>query len=495
MAEQAQSGGRFRELSFLAKHSVIYGLGNVLSRIVAFIMLPIYTRHLSPFDYGVLEIVDTTTSMIGLVAGLGVVGAMSRFYFDYQDEEGRKRVVGTTFALTAAAVGIVLCVLLPLSSRLADLLFDRKSLAPIFNVALTGLGVGLFVDVAQSYLRIRQQSIWYVVVSLGNLLVGVGLNIYFIVFRGTGVIGIFYASLLAKLVVTLPLAIYILKQVGLHLDRALAARMYRYSLPLIPSDLANTVIGYSDRFFINHFLSTAAAGIYGLAQKLGTVAHLLITTPFLMTYLPRRFEIAKGESAPKTFASVFDYHMLVLVVFSLGLALFAHEILVVMTTPAYYAAADLIPVIAFSMVVLGMKYHFQFGILYCNRTTYQMYINLISATLHVSLNALLIRTLGVWGALLAFCVATLSNTVLSLLVARRLYPIPYDFGRGTRLAAVALLFGAVGMAFGHDGWTPFLSKVCLFLLLVPAIMLAGIVPKSEWQQVRGLLARFSPALR
>lgn len=488
-AASKQGGGRFGELAFLAKHSVIYGIGNMLSRIVAFVMLPIYTRHLTPFDYGVLELVDTTLAMVGLVAGLGVAGAMSRFYFEYSEPRARDRVVSTTFVLAGVAVALVLALLLPLSSTLAQLLFDRSGLASIFVVALIGLGIGLFIDVAQVYLRIRQQSLWYVAVSVANLVVGVGLNIYFVVFQETGVIGIFYASLGAKVVVGVPLAIAILARVGLQFDTALAKDMCRYSLPLIPSDLANTAVGYSDRYFINHFLSTADAGIYGLAQKIGTAVHLLVTSPFLMTYLPRRFEIAQGPDAPRVFASIFDYHVLVLLIMSVALAIYAHEILIVMTTAPYYGAAQLLPLIAFSMIVLGTKYHFQFGILYRKMTRYQMYINLGTAVLHVALNAVLIPQLGLWGGLVAFNLAMATNSALTYIVSRDLYPIPYDFARNLRLLAVGLVFYAAAIVFGHGTWMAVAWKAGMLLLLPFAIMSAGVVPKAELARIGELVRR------
>lgn len=467
------------ELKFLARHSVIYGIGTILSRLVAFLMLPIYTRQLTPFDYGVLEIVDTTASMIGLVAGLGIASAMSRFYFDFDTPSGRGKVVSTTFWLLLVTASIVIACLLPFTPVLAGALFDVATFSTYFQIALFGLGLGMLIDLGQVHLRIQQKSHVYVLVSLGNLLLSVTLNIYFVVYEQMGVKGVLLATLLARLVIAVPLTTAMLRQVGLKLDWQLGRSMYRFSLPLIPSELASTAISYSDRYFINHYLTTADAGIYGLAQKLGTVLHALITSPFLLTYLPRRFEIAKQALAPQIFAATFRYHLLVLGGLSVVLALFARELLIIMTAPAYYAAADLMPVIAAAMIVLGMKYHFQFGLLYARQTRLMMYANLASAAAHVILNFVLIPVLGLWGALLASLAAYSLNTYLSLAMARAFYAIPYDLRRMSGFALVSVLVVCIGVVPHWPLWTGVAVKSALVALLVVAVGKLGLVSPQQ----------------
>lgn len=489
MTNPKAGGGRLRELSFLAKHSVIYGIGNMLSRIVAFVMLPIYTRHLTPFDYGVLEIIDTTTSMLGLVAGLGVASALTRFYFDFETQRDRNTVVSTTYVLATIALLVAVGLLLPSSAWFGRLLFDSDKYAGYFAVAFVTLAIGLIIDIGQTYLRVRERSILFVGISTANLLLSVSLNIYFVVFLQYGVLGILYASLIAKIVIGVPLTVAILLKVKLRFEAKLAANMYRYSMPLIPSELAGVAIGYSDRYLINHYLSTADAGIYGLAQKLGTVLHMLITSPFLMSYMPRRFELGKQPNAPVTFAAIFDYHMLVLVSASVALAMFGKEILVLMTTPAYYGASSLIPLIAASMVLLATKYHFEFGILFSKKTKYQMYINVASAVLHLALNFLLIRYMGLWGALVASLIAFGVRSALCLWVSNRLYPIPYDFVRTAKLAALAVAITTAGLALEGGNWRDFGIKLALLALLPVLIVRTGVVPPSEQAQIRSFIGR------
>ena len=137
---------------------------------------------------------------------------------------------------------------------------------------------------------------------------------------------------------------------------------------MIPARLANTFINQSDRYFVRYFVSIADTGIYSLAQKLGTAIHLIITTPFQCVFEPRRFEIVKKPDANETFNKVFVYHSIVLVFSGLGISIFIPEILKLMVTPEFYRAGKLVPLIVFSVIMLGFRNHFEFGILWSKRT-------------------------------------------------------------------------------------------------------------------------------
>ncbi|HMI31508.1 MAG TPA: polysaccharide biosynthesis C-terminal domain-containing protein, partial [Candidatus Limnocylindrales bacterium] len=178
--------------------------------------------------------------------------------------------------------------------------------------------------------------------------------------------------------------------------------------------------------------------IWGLANKLGTSIHMLITSPFIMTFLPRRFEIVKRADAKATFGRVSEYFFLVLVSCGLALALFSDEILKIMATPPFYRAAAFVPWVVLTIVFIGMRYHFEFGILYTKKTHHYAVINVASAILHISLNLVLIRSYGLWGAAAASVAAVLFNTAATYVAGQRLYPIPFAVGRKLRILGIAV---------------------------------------------------------
>jgi O-antigen/teichoic acid export membrane protein len=478
------------EVRFLLKHSSVYGIGNLLSKAVGFILLPLYTRYLSPTDYGILELIDVTSGMIGIVIGLGVAEAVSRFYYEPAAQKDRNRVVSTAYWVAAVLTGAGALIASLFAVPLAGLALDSSKSHPLLLVSFAALAVGVIVDLGQLNLRLQYKSVVFNTISIVSLVLGVTLNVIFIVVFHWGVMGILVSSLLTRIIVGLPLTIWTLSQTGLGIDWPLAKQMVRFGAPLVPSSLATTLVNYSDRYFIKAFASIADAGIWGLANKMGTSIHMLITSPFIMTFLPRRFEIVKRPDAQATFARVGEYFFLLITTVGLFVVLFVDEILHLMPTPGFYSAGALVPWIVLSMVLFGMKYHFEFGILYAKKTHHYAMINIATAVLHIVLNLILVRAHGVFGAALAAVGTVAFNTCAVYVAGQRLYPIPFDFGRQFRVLGIAmvLFFASQFIHFQSLGAT--LSfKGALFVAFPALLFLTRAVSPEDIVLIRGFIAR------
>src|SRR5205085_10681742 len=100
------------QINRLARHSAIYGLGGLVSRILAFLLLPLYTSYLTTADYGKIETLVAASTVLVIVLRLGISSSFFRFYFDSRDDEGRTRVVRTSFWFTMTSATAVLVVIL-----------------------------------------------------------------------------------------------------------------------------------------------------------------------------------------------------------------------------------------------------------------------------------------------------------------------------------------------------------------------------------------------
>ena len=114
--------GLGQQLRRLGRHSVIYGIGGLVSRVIAVLLLPLYTRYLTPDDYGQIETLLALTTVMGLVLRAGITSAFFRFYFDVDDDAGRLRVLRTSFWFTMGA-GTLGLALLALAEPVSTVLF------------------------------------------------------------------------------------------------------------------------------------------------------------------------------------------------------------------------------------------------------------------------------------------------------------------------------------------------------------------------------------
>ena len=178
------------ELKRLGKHSAIYGLGGLVSRILAVLLLPLYTRYLSPSDYGKVETLIALTTVIGIVLRFGIHSAFFRFYFDSTDPATRLRVVRTSFWFTMAMATIGMVGGILLAAPIADGLFGSSDDSELVAAAFVGLWAGMNYEQLTSLFRVEERSVAFVSASLTNIFLTVGATLLLVVALDKGPIGV-----------------------------------------------------------------------------------------------------------------------------------------------------------------------------------------------------------------------------------------------------------------------------------------------------------------
>ena len=238
------------ELRRLGKHSAIYGLGGLVSRILAVLLLPLYTRYLSPSDYGKVETLIALTTVIGIVLRMGIHAAFFRFYFDSSAPEHRRLVLRTSFWFTMAMATAGLAAGLILSGTIADLLFGSPDDSELVMASFVGLWAGMNYEQLTSLFRVEERSGAFVTASLANILLTIGATLLLVVALDQGPIGVIVGNFTGTLLVYAALIGYRREQLGLQFDRSLLREMNRFGVPLIPTALFLWVTNFSDRLFL-----------------------------------------------------------------------------------------------------------------------------------------------------------------------------------------------------------------------------------------------------
>jgi len=482
-----------KEIKFLLMHSSIYGLGTIVSQAVAFIMLPIYTRHLTPADYGVLELLDTTIMLISLVVTIGIGRGMSRFYYEEDNSNYRCTVISSTYIMFFGLSLVFLPVLIYLSPTFSEIIFSTSDYGKYFTISFVNLVMGGLIDIGLVYLRLEKKPVFFISITISRLIVVISLNIVFVVFLKMGVWGILLSTFITRIIYAIVITVPLLWKTGLEFSFQLSSNIIKFCLPMIPANLFSALIRQSDKYFVLFYLSIAEAGIYSLALKLGNVIHVLITMPFIMTYVPRRFEIMKSKEASETLKQVYTYYSFLFIFLGLALSVLIPEILMIMATPKFYAAGPYIPLIVLSMFLFGCQYHFDFGILYSKKTKYFAYINFIIAGIHIGLNFILISRYGIWGAIWASVVVLGTQALLYLYVSNRYYKIDYELLRVIKYLLLSIVFFFLSRSIHFDNTLyDILLKLMLLLVFILTSILCRIIRSNEVEAVKKIFAgRFS----
>ena len=432
-----------QQLGRLAKHSAIYGLGAVVSRLIGVFLLPVVTRYLTRAELGAVDTLIALSIVLVIVFRAGISMAFFRYYFDAEDDAGRTRVVRTSFWYTMAAATTALVLGCLLAPQISEWLFSTHSHADLVRAAFVLLWAQMNYEQLTSLFRVEERSVAFVAATLANVLITVGSTILLVAVWDKGALGVLVGNFTGTLVVYFVLLAYRRYQLGLEFDRPLFRQMQRFGLPLVPSGLAIWAIDFADRFFLLKLKNAAEVGLYSVGVRISTAILLLLIA--LRTAWPAfAYSIKEDDEAKRTYAFVLTYVLFVSSWVALTLSLLAPWLVRLLTTRAFYGGARVVPLLVFGATAFIGFNVMSIGIGRAKATQFNWVVTGAAAVIAVGLNLILIPPYGMMGAaastLVAYTVMFLGMTVR----AQQVFPVPYQWRRLGTVVGAAVALTVVG---------------------------------------------------
>ena len=424
------------ELKRLARHSAIYGLGGLVSRILATLLLPLYTHYLAPNAYGRVEIVTAATAVLAIVLQLGIASAFFRFYFDAKEPPARLTVIRTSFWFTMGMSTLGLAIGVIFAAPIGHWI----GLGHDPNLVRAG-AVGLWAQTNYQQLtalfRVEERSVAYAIASVANVLITVGAMVVFVAVLHWGAIGLVAGNFTGTLVVYAVLVAYRSEQLGREFDRTLLRGMQKFGMPLVPSALALWTINFVDREFVVWYKGLPEAGIYSAAVKIASVITFVMVA-FRTAWPAFAYSIEDDREAKRTYAFVLTYLLTFASWVALALGALAPWWTQLLTSPHYQRAEKGVALLAFAGAVYAGYTVLAIGSGRARRTQLNWVVTGAGAAVNVGLNFWLIPRWGMVGASISTAAAYVALFVAMTLYAQHVYPVRYQWRRILTCVGVAV---------------------------------------------------------
>ena len=424
------------QLKRLAKHSAIYGIGGFVSRILAVLLLPLYTHYLTRADYGRVETLTAASTVLVIVLRLGITSAFFRFYFDSKQAEDRVRVVRTSFWFTMAmaTAGLIAGLVLaePIASALA-----MSGHTNLVRAAAIGLWAQMNYEQLTSLFRVEERSVQFVYASLSNIVVTVAATVVLVVGFHQHALGVLVGNFTGTLVVYFALLAYRRYQLGLEFDRKLLRQMNKFGLPLVPSALALWAINFIDRLFVAHYKGQGEVGVYSVAVRVSS-AIVFILIAFRTAWPAFAYSIEDDGEARRTYAYVLTYLVLITCWASLALGALAPWIVDLLSAPPFHRAQEAVALLSFAAAAYAGYTVLAIGSGRARRTQFNWVVTGFGAAVNIGLNVVLIPRYGMIGAAVSTLVSYVALMIGMTLYSQRVYPVPYQWRRVLTAAGAAV---------------------------------------------------------
>ena len=471
----------------------------VLQKSAAVLLLPIYTRYLSPADYGYATFYVLAITIVEIFVMQGLRSAvMKRVSFDFAGDSGQraKEAYGTALLYVAGASVVAGLIALPFAGPLSNMLFD----GPRRDLILLG-GVFLVVDCILAILStifLTQQR--YALLASISLVVFAGKvagNLIWLLGLKAGYASMIYGGVVGNVLGILVAFPFARSSIAFRFRMDEYRALAKFGRPLIFTALGMMVFASIDRIMLKRLYSMEAVGLYGIGYQISQAADLLFLDPFRQTWPTVCYNIGRQSDAKAAFARYALRIWCGGLLLAAGVHLSAPYALQLLTSPKFLPAANVAGLLTLGGVLFTLNDVLKVGMNITGRTNLLPIRVVASALVNIILNLLLIPRYGMIGAALGTAGAFVFFNVFTIWVCRSFYPIPLDY---RRLGAAALFAGVAtaasflippGLVVGLAGRAVLFSLLAFALSRVASVSIKSLVG-AVWGKLR---SRLRPKLR
>ena len=461
-----------------AKDTAIYGIASVLPRLINVLLVKLHTGILKPTAYSDNTQFYIYATYFNVLLTMGMETAFFRFFTKYKDNS---KVAQTAFTVILFNSLFFLSIFLIFAGELSVLLEIDKL---YFQILISILILDTLVVIPYAYLRVTHRPVRFAFYRLFNITVYAVLNVIFLWWIPKlieadeltakqavlyndfpKVIYIFIANLIASFL-TFIMFLPVLLRFKLGIDKVLVKKMLAYGIPIMVAGLAYATNENLDKLLIGCLLDKETMGVYAAVYKIGVLMSLYVTA-FRLGAEPFFFSQHKAANAKQQYAQILLWFTILGAVFLVAVMAFLDVIVhLLIGQEVYLKALNIVPVILTAYLLFGVYNNLSVWYKLTDRTRYAMYLSILGALITIVLNVVMIPKIGYMASAWATLAAYGSMSLLSYILGRKYYRVPYESFKIIFYVVSSALTGFVIFKYFYDNYPAKIGILVLYIILV-----------------------------
>jgi len=385
--------------------TLIYGVLTFLQPLTSFLLLPIYLQIFDADEYGILSLMNNYTNLLGLIGALGIGGAFVSFFFDYyHNEERLKKFLGQVLSFSFYTTLLLGGLLLIFGGPLFRFIFKSDAIVYYpygFLATLTGL-LMCIEEPFRIYLRNKKELLKYTGIVLCNFILTVVVQLILILVLDYGIKGALIGRLTGVSVNAMIVVFWSRKHLTFRLDWRYLIKPLRFIKFLLPGTLLRWIYVLGDRFIIERLLTLVQVGLYSLLSNLVHAVEMvyfaLLTA--ILPYLSEAY-VLKGTERTQKLATLYNYYLSLTILAIFGVIMLVGNIHFVVSNQKYLAIQQYANILALGYLFSSFNHLLYYEFYFYKDSKTVLKYAILSVTMMVGLNLLLLAKYQLWGVVLA----------------------------------------------------------------------------------------------
>ncbi len=457
-------------LKKFAKDTAIYGIATVLPRIINILLLRLFTNEMKTAQFSDATYFWIFASFFNVILTYGMETAFFRFFTKLNKD---KRVINTAFTSILISSIIFLSLILLFRTNIAHILdFNVR----YFTIMVWVTILDTLIVIPYAYLRVTNRPVRFAFYKTANILLYVIAIIFFfkllpyltnynstlgVFFQNdNNAVYIFYSTLFAS-AMTFILFSPIIKNFKLNVDKNIWLKMIKYGFPIMIAGMAYIINENLDKYLLRRMVSPEIMGAYAATYKIGVFMTLYITA-FRLGAEPFFFSHSKEQDAKQKYAKILLWFTIVGSIFYVFIVAYMDLISsFFIRKPEYFITISIVPIILIANLMLGIYYNLTVWYKLTDRTRFGMYLSILGAIITILINVFLIPVYGFIASAWATLFAYGTMTIVSYLLGRKYYKVPYKTGKIIFYLILSSIFSFVIFNYFYND---LIIKTGIFLL-------------------------------
>ena len=473
-------------LKKLFSDSVVYGLSSIVGRFLNYLLVPLYTYHISAASggYGVVTNVYAYTALLLVILTFGMETTF--FYFANKEGSDSKSVFSTALGAVGSVGGIfvlmVLALLGPISVAMGYEAHPEYIAVMAIVVALDAFQAILFAR-----LRFENKAWKFAALKLAFIVLNIGLNLFvFLVAPRWQHLGfmqwydeqnnvgyIFYINLICTALVTFGFWRELRGFRFSSFDFRILRPMLKYAWPLLVFGIVGILNQVLDKILFPFLYPgedmQAQLGIYGACVKIAMIM-AMITQAFRYAYEPFVFAGGKGKESKESQAVVMKYFVMFTLLAFMVVVCYM-DVFKYIIKSDYWAGLRAVPIVMMAEILMGVYFNLSFWYKLTAKTYWGAIMSAIGCAVLVLVNVIFVPGIGymacAWGGLAGYGTCVL----LSYFIGQKKYPVPYPVATILGYMALALiLYAATVLVHPSSIWLRLGWNTLMMLVYVAAVL-------------------------
>lgn len=424
----------------------IYGVGEALTRLLNFALLPLYTSYLTPRDYGVIAVLGVLALLVRPLFSLGIETAMGLCYFESVDSAHRGSVVWTAFGLLLVSGVVMVGLGAATGDSASRIAFGAAGYRPLILLALVSSAASILAQPLMQAVQFERMAKTYVGLSAIAALATIGASILLVVVLRRGARGWIEAEAAGRVATLLIFLVPVAVRWTARLNGAIARRLLQFGMPLIPGFAFVFALQQGNKYILQWLNGLDTLGLYNIGFNLGVAAIGLPVAAFQRAWTPHFMAYAdRPDEARRHFGAITTYYAFGFGVLSLLAFAVARPLVLVMTTDAFNGAYLAVGLSGAAQVLYGAFSLLLPGPYFARNVRVVTVVQGLAAAFSILANIVFISWLGLVGAGLGLAAGAAVQVLLLDVLNRRSGYLRPDWDRRRVLRFGALYVFVAGL--------------------------------------------------